>query len=200
MLERPDRSLRVSRCSSLAPWCRSNEEASAKSWYGPTIGTEASRRRCIDRWKLISENHYAQAGCGAKPGEPCGYRARGFDECFSQTVGLEPLAYTISAAFLGAGKMSLVPIFPAAPVGPAARAPTWLTPISWSLPQLAGGSTSALSLSRPAQASLALRPVGSLSRPKATFVARLQPSQLPSQAARQLPDPIDNCPGGTLLH
>ena len=60
---------------------------------------------------------------------------------------------------------------------------------------MAGGSTSALSLSRPAQASLALRPVGSLSRPKATFVARLQPSQLPSQAAHQLPDPIENCPG-----
>ena len=36
--------------------------------------------------------------------------------------------------------------------------------------------------------------------PKATFVARLRPSQLPSQAARQLPDPIDNYPGGTLLH
>jgi hypothetical protein len=69
-----------------------------------------------------------------------------------------------------------------------------------SLPQLAGGSTSALSLSRPAQASLALRPVGSLSRPKATFVARLQPSQLPSQAARQLPDSIDNYPGGIFLH
>jgi len=65
---------------------------------------------------------------------------------------------------------------------------------------MAGGSTSALSLSGPAQASLALRAVGSLSRPKATFVARLQPSELPSQAARQLPDPIDNCPGGTLLH
>ena len=63
---------------------------------------------------------------------------------------------------------------------------------------MAGGSTSALSLSGPAQASLALRPVGSLSRPKATFVARLQPSELPSQAARQLQDPIDNFPGGTL--
>ena len=58
---------------------------------------------------------------------------------------------------------------------------------------MAGGSTSALSLSGPAQASLALRPVESLSRPEATFVARLQRSQLPSQAARQLPDPIDNC-------
>src|SRR5262249_6692105 len=43
-------------------------------------------------------------------------------------------------------------------------------------------------LSRPAQASLTLRPIGSLSRPKATFVTRLQPMQLPAQAARQLPD------------
>ena len=43
------------------------------------------------------------------------------------------------------------------------------------LPQMAGGSASALSLSRPAQASLTLRPAGSLSRPQATFVTRLQP-------------------------
>ena len=56
------------------------------------------------------------------------------------------------------------------------------------LPQLAGESASALSLSRPAQASHALRPAGSLSRPKATFVTRLPPCQLPSRAARQLPD------------
>src|SRR4029077_7473388 len=56
------------------------------------------------------------------------------------------------------------------------------------LPQMAGGSASALSLSRPAQASLTLRPIGSLSRPKATFVTRLQPCRLPSRAARQLPD------------
>ncbi len=34
------------------------------------------------------------------------------------------------------------------------------------LPQMAGGSASALSLSRPAQASLTLRPAGSLSRPR----------------------------------
>src|SRR5262245_62982535 len=53
---------------------------------------------------------------------------------------------------------------------------------------MAGGSASALSLSRPAQASHALRPAGSLSRPKATFVTRLQPVQLPARAARQLPD------------
>src|SRR5262249_17045503 len=50
-----------------------------------------------------------------------------------------------------------------------------LLPRSHGLPQMAGGSASALSLSRPAQASHALRPAGSLSRPKATFVTRLQP-------------------------
>jgi hypothetical protein len=63
-----------------------------------------------------------------------------------------------------------------------------LLPRSCSLPQMAGGSASALSLSRPAQASLTLRPTGSLSRPQATFVTRLQPFRLPSRAARQLPD------------
>src|SRR5215510_2023267 len=63
-----------------------------------------------------------------------------------------------------------------------------LLPRSCCLPQMAGGSASALSLSRPAQASLTLRPAGSLSRPEATFVTRLQPMQLPAQAARQLPD------------
>jgi len=44
------------------------------------------------------------------------------------------------------------------------------------------------SLSRPAQASLTLRPAGSLRRPKATFVTRLQRCRLPDRAARQLPD------------
>src|SRR5262250_2760889 len=38
-----------------------------------------------------------------------------------------------------------------------------LLPRSRGLPQMAGGSASALSLSRPAQASLTLRPTGSLS-------------------------------------
>src|ERR1700730_366673 len=56
------------------------------------------------------------------------------------------------------------------------------------LPQMAGGSASALSLSRPAQASLTLRPAGSLSRPQATFVTRLQPMRLPAPAAPPLPD------------
>ena len=56
------------------------------------------------------------------------------------------------------------------------------------LPQMAGGSASALTLSRPAQALRVLRPVGSLSHPEVTFVTRLRPSQLPNQVARQLPD------------
>jgi hypothetical protein len=63
-----------------------------------------------------------------------------------------------------------------------------LLPRSRGLPQMAGGSASALSLSRPAQASLTLRPAESLSRLKATFVTRLQPFRLPGRAARQLPD------------
>jgi hypothetical protein len=56
-----------------------------------------------------------------------------------------------------------------------------------SLPQMAGGSGSASSLSRPSgfthvTAHRIAQP------PKATFVTRLQPDQLPAQAARQLPD------------
>src|SRR5262245_44944048 len=61
-------------------------------------------------------------------------------------------------------------------------------PCLCSLPQMAGGSASALSLSRPAQALRVLRPVGSLSHPEVTFVTRLRPSRLPDRAARQLPD------------
>ena len=63
-----------------------------------------------------------------------------------------------------------------------------LLPRPHGLPQMAGGSASALSLSRPAQALLTLRPAGSLSRPGATFVTRLRHLQLPARAARQLPD------------
>ena len=63
-----------------------------------------------------------------------------------------------------------------------------LLPRSCSLPQMAGGSASALSLSRPAQALLTLRPTGLLNRLKAAFVTRLQPCRLPGRTARQLPD------------
>ena len=74
----------------------------------------------------------------------------------------------------------------AAPTTPADRAGARVDylPRSRGLPPMAGGSASALSLSRPAQASLTLRPGRSLSCPQATFVTRLQPLQLPARAAR----------------
>ena len=56
-----------------------------------------------------------------------------------------------------------------------------LLPHSCSLPQMAGGSASALSLSRPAQASLALRPAGSLSRLKQPLSRGSSPSGYPAE-------------------
>src|SRR5215472_8551023 len=56
------------------------------------------------------------------------------------------------------------------------------------LPQMAGGSASALSLSRPAQASLALRPAGLLSRPKRPLSRGSSSAGHPAKTARQLPD------------
>jgi hypothetical protein len=47
---------------------------------------------------------------------------------------------------------------------------------------MAGGSASALSFRGLLKLLLALRLAESLGHPKATFVARLQPSQLPGQA------------------
>ena len=55
------------------------------------------------------------------------------------------------------------------------------------LPQMTGGSASALELSRPARASLCYGP-SDAQQPKAAFVAGLRPSQLPDRAACQLPD------------
>ena len=63
-----------------------------------------------------------------------------------------------------------------------------LLPRSCSLPQMAGGSASALSLSRPAQASHTLRPAGSLSRPRRPLSRGSDPAGCPTRAARQLPD------------
>src|SRR3954468_561259 len=68
------------------------------------------------------------------------------------------------------------------------------------LPRYSGGSASITSLSRPARASLALRPARLLNRPTAAFVTRLRPSRLPGRAARQLPEPTDNSLGGSFLH
>src|SRR5476651_929886 len=56
-----------------------------------------------------------------------------------------------------------------------------LLPHSCSLPQMAGGSASALSLSRPAQASLTLRPVGLLSRPRRPLSRGSSPSGCPAE-------------------
>jgi hypothetical protein len=56
-----------------------------------------------------------------------------------------------------------------------------LLPRSCGLPQMAGGSASALSLSRPAQASLALPPIGSLSRPRRPLSRGSRPSGHPAE-------------------
>ena len=56
-----------------------------------------------------------------------------------------------------------------------------LLPRSCSLPQMAGGSASALSLSRPAQASLTLPPAGSLSRPRRPLSRGSGPSGYPAE-------------------
>jgi hypothetical protein len=56
-----------------------------------------------------------------------------------------------------------------------------LLPRSRGLPQMAGGSASALSLSRPAQASLTLRPVGLLNRLKRPLSRGSSPSGYPAE-------------------
>ena len=56
-----------------------------------------------------------------------------------------------------------------------------LLPRSRGLPQMAGGSASALSLSRPAQASLTLRPAGSLSRPRRPLSRGSDPASYPPE-------------------
>src|SRR5262249_48849926 len=52
---------------------------------------------------------------------------------------------------------------------------------SHGLHQMAGGSASALSLSRPAQASLTLRPAGSLSRPRRPLSRGSSPCRYPHE-------------------
>ena len=73
------------------------------------------------------------------------------------------------------------------PDGPERVRLSVASPLHSGLPRYSGGSASMTSLSRPAQASLTLRPAGLLNRPKAAFVTRLRPARLPDQAARQLP-------------
>jgi hypothetical protein len=56
-----------------------------------------------------------------------------------------------------------------------------LLPRSHGLPRISAGSTSALWISRPAQASLALRPAGSLDRQKRPLSRGFDPSGCPSK-------------------
>src|SRR3984893_18928293 len=62
-----------------------------------------------------------------------------------------------------------------------------LLPRSHGLPQMAGGSASALSLSRPAQASHSLRPAGSLSRLKRPLSRGSNPSGRPAEPLLSYP-------------
>src|SRR5216684_4286122 len=73
-------------------------------------------------------------------------------------------------------------------------------PDSCSLPRLTGGSASTSSLSRPAQASLALRPAESLARLKADFYpeASIRPVAQPDRSVASTS--TDNYMGGFLLH
>ena len=86
------------------------------------------------------------------------------------------------------------------PDGPERVRLSVASPSHAGLPRISGGSASMTSLSRPAQASLALRPAGLLNRPAAAFVTRLRSGWLPIQTARQLPGPTDNFLGGSFLH
>jgi hypothetical protein len=63
-----------------------------------------------------------------------------------------------------------------------------LLPRSRGLPQMAGGSASALSLSRPAQASHALRPAGSLTAPGRPLSRGFGTCSCPHEPLGQLPD------------
>ena len=81
---------------------------------------------------------------------------------------------------------------PAAPVGACvARFPTGA-----SLPRATGGSASAVNVSRPARRSLALRPAGSLSRPRRPVVEVLQSKLLPPSTAPIATGWSDRCRAG----
>ncbi len=74
-----------------------------------------------------------------------------------------------------------------------------LLPHPCGLPRYAGGSASASSLSRPAQASLILRPAGSLDRPRRPLSRGFRSASYPTDLLVSY-QTIDNYPGGFLLH
>ncbi len=85
------------------------------------------------------------------------------------------------------------------PGGPS-RCSCRLLPGSCCLPRFQGGSASTTSLSRPAQASLALRPAGLLAHLTVDFVTRLRPAQLPGPGRSLATMFIDNYMGGSFPH
>ena len=67
------------------------------------------------------------------------------------------------------------------PDGPRRVRLSVASPSHWGLPRLSGGSASITSLSRPAQASLALRPVGLLDRPRRPSSRGFNPAGCPTK-------------------
>ena len=76
----------------------------------------------------------------------------------------------------------------------------WFLPCPRGLPRFGGGSASTSLLSRPAQASLTLRPARLLTHLTVGFIARLHPDQLPDSGARKLPNPTNNYSDGAFPH
>ena len=74
------------------------------------------------------------------------------------------------------------------------------SPSHAAFPRITGGSASATSLSRPAQASLELRPVGSLNRPRRPLSQGFDPSGYPDKPPASYQIQTDNCLGGSFLH
>ena len=82
-----------------------------------------------------------------------------------------------------------LPSYPRHPSGVPCPLPRWTAagasvgcfPATCSLPRNSGGSASTTSLSRPAQASLALRPVGSLNRPRRPLSRGFDPPGRPDR-------------------
>ena len=126
-----------------------------------------------------------KSGPFARPALP-GFNARmALSDSQCQPPSL-PMALVPSSTDTGSPSLTRS-AFPACrapyPGGPSQCVCRWL-PGSCCLPRFHGGSASTTSLSRPAQASLTLRPAGLLAHLTVDFVTRLRPAQLPDRAAR----------------